>query len=471
MTAAAKVRLLAAVALVIGLGCAVVTGWGDVAWWAPVALAVGVAIAETAVVHLSFGRQRWTFSLTEGAIAAGLVYEAGAWAVAAVVAGVFVAQAIRHQERLKVEFNVGQFAAGAALGAGFAHLLGGGVVGAIGGMGIFWLVNNLLVAWAMSLMSDQKLWQLLWTSAPLAAVHSAGTSSIGLLAAWLAERAPLGLLALVVPLLLLWLSYDEQTARAAEARLFAELARLQERASGRSVDVSAQVILTAAARLFGGADVEMVLMTADGAAHYVGDETGVSRRRVDPGVLDSGWVIRALGSGTISTGVDDGRPFCSAVLGGGDAPLAVLVARRPHGSPGFGRRESMLAEVLAHQPQSWLSVAELAKSRDEARAQASAAEGAARALGDLGAHTAPALVVLRESAHRLARLAETEGPASVGEIVDELYAVERAVASLLGAIALAADPELTAMDADGMANEAPPVPRAVTDWTTTGVLS
>ena len=472
MSSAAKVRLLAGIALLAGVAAAVVTGWGSVVWWAAPLLAVAVVVAEIAVVHLSFGRQRWTFSLTEGAIAAAFVYEAGAWTVASVVSGVFVAQLLRHQERLKVEFNVGQFAAGTALGAAFAHVLGGGVLGAIGGMGIFWLVNNLMVAWAMSLMSDQRLWSLLWASAPLAAVHSAGTSSIGLLAAWLAEHAPLGLLGLVVPLLLLWLSYDEQTARAAEARLFAELARLQERASGRSVDVSAQVVLTAAARLFGGADVEMVLMTADGAAHYIGDETGVSRHRVDPSVLDSGWVIRALAGSTISTGVEDGRPFCSAVLGGGDAPLAVLIARRTVGSAGFGRREAMLAEVLSQQAASWLSVAELAKSRDEALAHAEAAEGAARALGDLGAHTAPALVVLRESANRLARLAETQGPASVGEIVDELYAVERAVASLLGAIALAADPEITSLDAhQAPAAEVSSSSRAVTDWTTTGVLT
>jgi len=472
MTSATKVRLLAGVALVIGVAAAVATGWGDVVWWAAPVLTVAVVAAEVAVVHLSFGRQRWTFSLTEGAIAAGFVYEAGAWTVASVVAGVLVAQLVRHQERLKVEFNVGQFAAGTALGAAFAHLVGGGVVGAIGGMGIFWLVNNLMVAWAMSVMSEQKLWSLLWASAPLAAVHSSGTSSIGLLAAWLAEHAPLGLLGLVVPMLLLWLSYDEQTARAAEARLFAELARLQERASGRSVDVSAQVVLTAAARLFGGADVEMVLMTADGAAHYIGDETGVSRHRVDPSVLDSGWVIRALSGSTITTGVEDGRPFCSTVLGGGDSPLAVLIARRPAGSAGFGRRESMLAEVLSQQAESWLSVAELVKSRDDALAQAEAAEGAARALGDIGAHTAPALVVLRESANRLARLAETQGPASVGEIVDELYAVERAVASLLGAIALAADPDIAALDAGrGSTVEATPAARAITDWTTTGVLS
>ena len=471
MTQPTRVRLLSAVALVVGVGAALTTGWGAVAWWAPLALASAVLIAELAVVHLSFGRQRWTFSLTEGAIAAAFVYRPGAWSVAAVVIGVLVAQLVRRQERLKVEFNVGQFAAGAALGTAFAHVLGGDVLGAVGGMGVFWLVNNLLVAWAMSIMSGQKLWSLLWASAPLAAVHSAGTSSIGILAAWLAEAAPVGLLGLVVPLLLLWLSYDEQTARAAEARLFAELARLQERASGRSVDVSAQVVLTAAARLFGGADVEMVLMTADGAAHYVGDENGVNRHRMDPAVLDSAWVIRALGNGNICTGVDDGRPFCSAVLGGGDAPLAVLVARRPAGAAGFGRREAMLAEVLRQQAESWLSIAELAKSRDEARAQAEAAEDAARALGDLGAHTVPALVVLRESANRLARLATSTGPTAVGEIVDELYAVERAVASLLGAIALAAEPELNGVGGESPALEETSRARAVTDWTTTGVLS
>ena len=80
--------------------------------------------------------------------------------------------------------------------------------------------------------------------------------------------------------------------------------------------------------------------------------------------------------------------------------------------------------------------------------------------------------MLRESANRLARLATNDGgPTAVGEIVDELYAVERAVASLLGAIALAADPDLTAMDGLGTGRGDSPAPRAVTDWTTTGVLT
>jgi hypothetical protein len=468
MTGPARVRTLAAGALGLTAITAVLNGWGHPSWFAIPLLAVAVAGAETAVVHLSFGRQRWTFSLTEAAIAVAFVHSPGSWTVPAVAAGVLFAQLVRHQERVKLQFNVSQFMAATALGAGFAHLVGGGIPGAIGGMGVFWLVNNLLIASAMSIMTGQRFRSLVWASAPLASIHSVGTSGIGILAAWLAVNAPLGLLALVVPLLLLWISYDEQTSRAAEARLYAELARLQERASGRSVDVSAQVVLTAAARLFVSDDVEMVLMGEDGPVHYAGDAEGVVRRRVDVDALDEPWVLRALGERGAVSGTENGRPWCATVLGGRDAPLAVLVARRPAGSAGFGRRETMLAEVLAQQAESWLSIAELAASRDEALAQAEAAEETARALGDLGADTAPSLVVLRESANRLARLAATDGPASVHEIVDELYAVERAVASLLGALAIAAETDLgRSFTAD---EHAQVVSRRSSDWTTTGVL-
>ena len=89
----------------------------------------------------------------------------------------------------------------------------------------------------------------------------------------------------------------------------------------------------------------------------------------------------------------------------------------------------------------------------------------------MGANTWPAMVSLRESAARLGRLAAMpEGPDPVGDIVGELHAAERAVASLLGAIALAADPELAALDTQELA---PATATAVADddvWTTTGVL-
>ncbi|MDX6209230.1 MAG: hypothetical protein QOE24_1621, partial [Frankiales bacterium] len=144
------------------------------------------------------------------------------------------------------------------------------------------------------------------------------------------------------------------------------------------------------------------------------------------------------------------------------------------GAQTFDRRDQSMAAILMRQAAGWMSVAELTESRDEALEMAEAAGEAARALGDMGANTWPAMVSLRESAARLGRLATMpEGPDPVGDIVGELHATERAVASLLGAIALAADPELArALDSDELAM--PDIkPAHVPDddvWTTTGVL-
>ncbi|HVF04005.1 MAG TPA: hypothetical protein VNA20_04115 [Frankiaceae bacterium] len=466
MTPPRRVALLGAASFALALGSAVYAGWGSPAFWAPFALAVAVTLSEVAVVHLAFGRQRWSFSCTDGAIGAALVFSTGAWAVAAVVVGVLIAQLARRQPKLKVWFNVAQFAASAGFAAAFSHWLDGGLLGASAGMGWFWLLNHTLVAGAVAMTSGRRLRGFLWQSAPMSALHTAGNTSVGLLAAWLALNAPLGLLGLLVPMVLLWFSYDQQTRRAAEARLFAELARGQERATGQSIDASARVVLTAAARLFGGADVELILMGADGPVRYAGDEYGVTlRERVSSAVLDDRWAIRALGSGGVTIGNDDGRSYCTAVLGRREQPLALLHALRPHGAAGFGRREVTLAEVLVGQAESWLSVADLAASRDAALDRAEQADEAARALGDIGANTAPSLSLLRQSASRLAQLASSAaGPGEVSEIVDELHAVERAVASLLGAIALAADGDLRA------ASGGPEPTRAEPEWTTTGVL-
>lgn len=466
------VRVAAVVAITAAVLVSVGEGWGSPAWWALPVLFAAVAVSEVAVVHLSFGRQRWTFSCTEGALGAAWVCATGSWSVAAVALGVLLAQVLRHQPRLKLEYTVAQFAVSTAAGSATAMALGGGLPGACAGMGVFFLINHGLVALVVATTTRRSLIGLLWAGAPLSAVHTAGNTSIGLLAAWLALNAPLGLLGLIVPLVLLWSSYDQQTHGAAEARLFAELARGQERATGRSIDSSVQVVITAAARLFGGADVELLLLASDGPVRFVGNELAVpERRRVDAAAFDEPWVVRALQARTVLTGSVDGRPYCSAVLGDPSDPVAVLVARRPAGSPGFGRREARLAEVLAGQAASWLSVADLVARHDEALGRIAAVGDSARALSDLGAHTIPSLVVLRESATRLARLAEApEGRDPVSDIVDELHTVERAVASLLGAIALAAETDFDPAAVAATAVSAPTGTRPGADWTTTGRL-
>jgi hypothetical protein len=462
---ARSVRAVAAGAALVACVAALLDVWGAPVWWALPVLALGVALSEIAVVSLQFGRQTWAFSLTESALGAAWVTGTGNWTVLAVALGVLVAQTVLKRPAVKKQFNLANFSAATALGSLVAGVCGGGITGALVGIAVFFVVNHSLVAMAVAITSHRPLVPLLLSSMPLSAVHMAGNSSIGLLAAYLATTAPLGLLGLLVPLALLWSSYDQQTRRSQEARLFAELAAGQERATGRSSDTSARVVVTAAARLFGGADVEMLLLAADGPVRYAGDEASSPQRlRVDADVFDEPWVMRALGARGVTTGVENGRPWCSALLGKPESPQAVLIARRPHGSAGFGRREVRLAEVLVGQADSWLSVADLNDKARAASEQAEAAGEAAKALGDLGAATAPALMVLRESADRLARLAESSG--GVDDIVEELHLVERAVASLLGAIALAADPDLVRTTGHG-----PPVAtRPAADWTTTGVL-
>ncbi len=463
MSPARQIRGIAAGAALVALVAVLVDGWGAPSWWAVPLLAAAVSASEIAVVSLQFGRQTWTFSLTEGALGAAWALRTGGWTVAAVLVGVWLAQTVLHRPAPKKRFNLAMFAAATALGSLVTAMSGGGVPGALAGLGVFFVANHVLVGLAVAVTGRRPLVPLLLSSAPLSAVHMAGNSSIGLLAAFLAVHAPLGLLGLLVPLGLLWSSYDQQTRRSQEARLFAELAAGQERASGRSSDVSAQVVVTAAARLFGGADVEMLLLASDGAVRHAGDEAGRPQRlRVEADVFDEPWVLRALGARGVATGSEAGRPWCSAVLGDPDNPHAVLIARRPSGSTGFGRREVGLVEVLVRQADSWLSVADLAARSDQARRVAESAGQAARALGDIGAATAPALTVLRESADRLARLAEGHG--GVDDIVEELHLVERAVASLLGAVALAADPDLA------RSSTGPPTARPAADWTTTGVL-
>lgn len=472
---AGRVRRVTLVAGGLAVLVAAAQGWGRPAWWLLPALVAVVVAAETAALRVQPGRQRWTSSLTEAALAAGWVAATGAWSVLAVVAGVCAVQVVRRQPSRKVGYHLAQLAAATALGSAAAQLCGGEVAGAGVGMLVFFLVTHGLTGVAVSITSRRPLGPLLRSSAPLSALHTAGGTSLGLLAAYLATAAPLGLLGLLVPLALLWASYDQQSRRNAEARLLDELAHGQELATGRSTDVSAQVVVTAAARLLGGADVEMVLLTADGPVRFAGSETGVpERRRVAPDAFATPWVVQAL-TGGVRIGVQDGRPWVSAALGEPGRPLAVLLARRPPGSAGFGRAEVRLAQVLVRQAETWLSLSELAERSRAAEAQAVAVEQAtdasARALGDLGAATAPSLRMLHESAERLARLAEQAG--EIDDIVDELHLVERAVASLLGAIALAADPDLrsTAARADRVGPAGRPGPaRPATDWTTTGVL-
>jgi len=436
------------------------TGWGSPAWWALPGLAVAVALNERYSTRVIIGRQSITFGMTDAFLAAVLLLAPGAWIAVAIVAGYGAAQATSRLAGIKIFFNLSNFAVSSATAVLVTVMMGPGLLPALCGVLAFALVNHLLLVVAVALSTGRRYQRVLRDTGVLPLLIPAGNASVGLLGGWLGLHQPVGLFGLVVPVGLLWWSYAQQALRVAEARLFEELAHGHEQLLGASVDSSAQVIVTAAARMFGGAEVELLFRHPDGLISYVGDEHGVTeRRRSDPQAFGASWVLRALGARGVKSGLEDQRPYCSVVLGSYDQPLAVLEVRRPVRAASFIRADEQLMGVLAGQAESWLSIADLTKQADEARGEAEVYRAVNKVLGQVGAETGPALVVLRESSDRLARLASRfDGPDPVSQIVDELYSVERAVASLLGAIALAQP----AFDDE--------TARANSEWTTTGCL-
>jgi hypothetical protein len=471
MSAAWRLRAVAAIAVAAAVLLGSQTPWGHPSIVGIVFLTIAVGVSNIALINVTVARQRMTFSLTEGLVAGAYLMAPGAWPIVATLVGLVPMFVVNRASLLKIQFNISQYAISTSVASYVVYAMHGSIPACVVAMATWWLTNQIMSAFPLSIVAGENFRRMVIEDAPLQVVHAAGTTSIGLLAAWLLINAPFGLLGLLVPVVLLWISFEEQTSKTGEARLFAELARGQEQAISHSIEVSARVILTAAARVLGGADVELIVVEHEGPVVYSGDESGQTNRRNDDDAFDLPWVLRALGARGVLTGSEAGRPFCSAVVGDAAQPMAVLIARRPEGGGGFGRREATLAGVLVNQAKSWLSVAELKASRDQALARADAADEAARSLGDIGADTAPALGMLRDSATRLARLASgSSGQDAVTDIVDELHSVERAVASLLGAIALAADPALRDLD-DELVEAANLLPvRRDEDWTTTGLL-
>jgi hypothetical protein len=437
---------------------------------APLVAGIGVlalAAGESLSVTLPTMRGRvWHFGGVEVALAATLLHLPGAslW-LAAVVAGLVLMVPRRHDKRSRrsLEYSVASFVGAAGVAALVFGLLrtveldrplaAGLAVVAAGA------VRHALAAVAVGLTARRKVVPLIRRRMLSSAVYALGNGAIGLLAAELAARAPLGLAGLAVPALLLASGYEQQVRRTAQASLYAELARAQERAGTRSVDGSATIVLTVAARMLGGADIEMLLEGSDGLIRYAGDESGLrARTRVDPAALDAPWVLRLLASGGVRLSRESGRPECGACIGRtstqaepGTSPVAFLLARRPHGAPAFTRREAALVRALARQAEPWLT---------------GAVESDGAGNDELSTETAAGLADVREAARRvLAGAAPQQFDADA--LIGELHALERAVAQLVGSTSAehehAAEP--TADGALGL-----PAQRRSADWTTTGRL-
>ncbi len=344
----------------------------------------------------------------------------------------------------------------------------GGVAGAV--------VRQTASAAAVAATARRSLAGLLRPRLAPAVLQSLVAGPFGVLAAWLARYEPVGLVGLLLPAALVLAAREIERQRAAEARLYASLAAEQQRLRGRSSDEFAGVLLVIAARLLGGADVELLLAGPEGLVRYLGDESGVLSREVTSGeALDAPHLRGLLSGDGVATWLSGagGEPaigFAVGMRGSLSAPFAVVVARRPARAAAFGKQDARVARVLAVQAGSWL----LAQDRENSDLESPAGENAAPTRGSTstGGHDSRRTrqFIVREAAARLTAAAQAR-ELDPERMAEELRLVQRAVAALVGERrrgregARHVPRQAQAGDEDGSQQA-----RRGTDWTTTGVL-
>lgn len=191
-----------------------VAGWtrGDLLAW--VGLAVGTAALEQFTISIRHSTETENFSLTDSLWVAGLLLVRPSVLTLAVLGGALVGQVARRWAVRKVAFNVAQFVVAVTVAElVFDALAGGGDldtrawIGAALGMVAYFVVNESVVAWIISLVEGKSFRSVVVLPAGLNVLHSAGNVTIGMLAALVWKSGPAGLPLLLAPIVLTYLAY------------------------------------------------------------------------------------------------------------------------------------------------------------------------------------------------------------------------------------------------------------------------
>lgn len=92
-----------------------------------------VAISDTAVLHLRFGRENYTLTWSEAALLVGLTVTPWPWITIASPLGIIIAQAAARRSPVKIAFNAASIAVGSTVATGCIELVAGsdGLRGAV----------------------------------------------------------------------------------------------------------------------------------------------------------------------------------------------------------------------------------------------------------------------------------------------------------------------------------------------------
>lgn len=373
------------VAIVIGLGsmatvAAALSGGTWILDHAIVfpAIVGAVILSERFIINLSFVREAVAFSVVEVALALALLLLPMQAFVLAAAVGILGGQVIRGRPPVKIAFNTAMYAL-AASGAAtvFALLTSAGFgdsnrwLAAIVAMGVFYALNQTMLATVVALFDDQKVLDIVRHGLLLAAVVSAGSTSLGILTHHLATSKPEALWLLPIPFLLSYTAYKGWIHSKEESRKMHKLYEVGSRLTNSlGTEHGLGRFLSAATELFRADGAKIITFEGPGALAII-SHTGTRDLHVLPAASAS-----AEGQGAIETYLKsqewESHLYASLSTEIGVAGALVVYGHNDAEGPApFPSKDAALLQTLANEASIAIRNVALFESISEERAKLS----------------------------------------------------------------------------------------------------
>lgn len=319
----------------------------DVFAW--IGLSAVAAVLEQFTVKVSHGAEDENYSLTDALWVPVLIFARPGVLALAVLAGVTLGQIARRWAWYKVAYNVGQFVISvivAQLVFDLFHLTPALSLtvwlAATVAMLVYFAMNELFIAFIISLVEGVRLRSLLVLPDGLNMLHAAGNLTIGLLAALVWSTGPVGIPLLIAPMVLVFLAYrgwlhakraEEQAKERERMQALYEAGR--ELSGPLDAGYDFKPFLRLIRKMVEAAAVELV--TTDGDVRMFNSEVGpvLDFPSDDPPLPAVRYVSTRPGMVTFL-----------APIGHADRPSGVLAVHRP---TVLSEAEGSLVEALASQ--------------------------------------------------------------------------------------------------------------------------
>jgi PAS domain S-box-containing protein len=274
-------------------------------WPRLAALLALTAAAELLGVRVPHRGALEMVTLYEAMVVADIALLPPGQAVAVLVAGFLLAEALQRRTPAKLVFNLGMHGLALAPAVGLYHLVAG-AAGPLGPRGLaamaaaaalFVLLNLLLIGQLLALLEDRAAGEVVREAASLSLLVFLGNSAVGLMGVVCFLREPAALPAAVLPVMTVGLAARSAGRQARERERFERLFEVSRSlASSLLLEELLPDVLPKVARLLGATDAHLLLTQgAAGAARPSGAFHGPGGFRFGPAGEDDLAGLRLLG--------------------------------------------------------------------------------------------------------------------------------------------------------------------------------